>query len=120
MNPLGNNSATTMTEPLRFKTSPLISGTLIALYGALTLPLPFLAAQTAAPVSPLLLWGAIACGGILLWGALSQRVELDAQGICLTYPGWVPPSCGGSGNWLGQRFKGFSPAVPAKGAWSII
>ncbi|URR35609.1 hypothetical protein NBE99_00240 [Thermosynechococcus sp. HN-54] len=80
-----------MTKPLRFKTSPLISGTLIALYGALTLPLPLLAVQTAAPVSPQLLWGAIALGGLLLWGALSQRVELDAEGIRLTYPRWVPP-----------------------------
>lgn len=82
---------TVMTQTMRFKTSPLISGTLIALYGALTVPLPLLAVRTAAPVSPLLLWGAIALGGVLLWGALSQRVELDAEGIRLTYPRWVPP-----------------------------
>ncbi|XFA72980.1 hypothetical protein RYO59_001215 [Thermosynechococcaceae cyanobacterium Okahandja] len=76
---------------LRLNTSPLISGTLMALYAALTVPLPFLAQQTAAPLPVELLWGAIALGAVLLAGALSQRVELDSQGMRITYPRWVPP-----------------------------
>ncbi|ATS18172.1 hypothetical protein L5470_01830 [Synechococcus sp. PCC 6717] len=80
-----------MAEPtLRLRTSFLISGTLMGLYGALTLPLPFLAEHTAAPLPLWLLWGAIALGALALWGALSQRVELDPQGIGITYPHWVP------------------------------
>lgn len=76
---------------LRLRTSPLISSTLMALYGVLTLPLPFLAQHTAAPVPLWLLWGAIGGGALLLWGALSQQVELDSQGMRITYPHWVPP-----------------------------
>lgn len=104
-----------MSEPLRFKTSPLISGTLIALYGTLTLPLPFLATQTAAPLSPLLLWGAIALGGVLLWGALSQRVELDAQGIRLTYPGWVPPFLRRQWQLTWSEIQGLQPRSTSQG-----
>lgn len=104
-----------MSEPLRFKTSPLISGTLMALYGALTLPLPFLAVQTAAPVSPWFLWGAIACGGLLLWGALSQRVELDAQGIRITYPRWVPPFLRRQWQLTWSEIQGLQPRSTSQG-----
>ncbi len=76
---------------LRLRTSPLISGTLMALYAALTMPLPLLAQQTGAAVPLGFLWGAIALGAFLLWGALSQRVDLDEVGMRITYPAWVPP-----------------------------
>ena len=47
-----------------FKISPLIQLTLTSLYIALVIPLPFLAAVTAAPVSPKLLWVAFVVGGV--------------------------------------------------------
>ena len=77
-------------ESDRFRISPLIQLTLILLYIALTLPLPFLAAVTHAPVSPNLLWVGIGIGLILLFGALSERVIVDEEKIQVCYPRWVP------------------------------
>jgi hypothetical protein len=73
-----------------FPISPLIRFTLLSLYIALTIPLPFLAKVTAAPVPPLLLWLGMAIGAITVYGALSERVILDHQGIQVTYPKWFP------------------------------
>ena len=73
-----------------FRISPLIRITLIALYFALTIPLPFLAQITAAPVPPLLLWLGIGLGAVALFGALSERVVLDYEKIQVVYPRWVP------------------------------
>lgn len=73
-----------------FRISPLIRITLLCLYVALTIPLPFLAQVTAAPVPPALLWVGIAIGAIAVYGALSERVILEEQGIQVTYPKWVP------------------------------
>lgn len=81
-------------EPLldyrRFRISPLIRLTLLALYLALMLPLPFLAAVTAAPVPPNLLTMGILLGGVALYGALAEQVIIDGDGIQVAYPGWVP------------------------------
>ncbi len=77
-------------SPAIFRISPIIRLTLSLLYVALTLPLPFLAAATQAPVSPMLLWIAMAVGFIALWGALSERAIVDAEAIRVGYPGWVP------------------------------
>jgi hypothetical protein len=74
----------------RFGISPLIRLTLLLLYLALTLPLPFLATTTHAPVPPALLWLGIVLGGVALYGALTERVVLDEQGIQVTCAGWVP------------------------------
>jgi hypothetical protein len=71
-----------------FRISPIIRVTLFSLYIALTLPLPLLAKVTAAPITPEWLWGAIAIGAVLLYGALSERVILDDEKIAVTYPGW--------------------------------
>lgn len=73
-----------------YRLSPLIRVTLLSLYVALTVPLPFLAQVTAAPVSPALLWGGISLGAVALYAALSERVITDEQGIQVTYPNWVP------------------------------
>ncbi|AFY90163.1 MULTISPECIES: hypothetical protein [Cyanophyceae] len=73
-----------------FRLSPLIRITLLSLYIALTIPLPFLAKVTAAPVPPIWLWIGISIGFIALYAALSERVILDDQGIQVTYPLWVP------------------------------
>lgn len=73
-----------------FRTSPLIWITLLSLYLALTIPLPCLAQVTGASVSPIWLCLGIGIGGIALLAALSDRVQLDEQGIQVSYPLWVP------------------------------
>lgn len=72
-----------------FRLSPLIRFTLLAFYTALTLPLPFLAQVTAAPVPPVALGIGLIIGAIALYGALSEQVVIDQQGIHVTYPDWV-------------------------------
>ena len=83
MNPVNTSTST-------FRLSPLIRITLLSLYVALTVPLPFLAKVTAAPISPAFLWAGIGVGAIALYAALSERVILDDREIKVTYPGWVP------------------------------
>ncbi len=73
-----------------FRLSPLIRLTLLSLYFALTLPLPFLASVTQAPVSPTLLVVGMAIGAMALYAALTERVIVNEQGIQVTYPSWVP------------------------------
>lgn len=73
-----------------FRISPLIWVTLWCLYLALTIPLPFMANVTAGGMSPKWLLPAIALGAVALHAALSERVILDDQGICVSYPVWVP------------------------------
>ncbi len=82
------NSASTSTSI--FRLSPLIRITLLSLYVALTVPLPFLAQVTAAPIPPTLFWVGIGLGAVALYAALSERVILDDRGIQVTYPNWVP------------------------------
>lgn len=77
-------------SPSTFRLSPLIRITLLSLYVALTVPLPFLAQVSDAPVPPALLWGGISLGLLALYGALSERVIVDDQKIQVTYPKWVP------------------------------
>ena len=69
-----------------FQLSPLIRLTLLSLYLALTLPLPLLARIKEAAIAPLWLWIGIAIGAIVLHAALSERVILNAQEICVSYP----------------------------------
>jgi len=76
--------------PSIFRLSPLIRLTLLSLYVALTLPLPFLATMTQSPVSPLWLWIGLGVGLVVLIAVLSERVVLDNEGIQVTYPDWVP------------------------------
>ncbi|BAZ42456.1 hypothetical protein NIES4101_84250 [Calothrix sp. NIES-4101] len=76
--------------PAIFRLSPLIRITLLSLYLALTVPLPFLAEATAAPTPPSLLWAGIVLGFIALYAALSERVIVDDREIQVTYPNWVP------------------------------
>ncbi|WP_370527548.1 hypothetical protein [Trichocoleus sp. FACHB-46] len=77
-------------EPSSFGISPLIRLTLLGLYVALTIPLPFLTQVTSAPVPASWLWIGITIGAIALYAALSERVVLDQDGIQVTYPRWVP------------------------------
>lgn len=82
--------------PQRFAISPLIRFTLLLFYTVLTVPLPLLAAKTAAPL-PLWLWGVgLPLGFAVVAGALGERVEVDDQGLRVRYPWWFP--------WRGDRF----------------
>lgn len=71
-----------------FRISPLIKITLISLYIALTIPLPFLAQIAAASISPKLLWVGLGLGLVALVGALSERVVLDEKQIEVKHPRW--------------------------------
>jgi hypothetical protein len=77
-------------EPAVFRLSPLIRITLLSLYTALTIPLPFLSEVTKAPVPPAALWAAIVVGAVGLYGVLSERVIVSEEGIEVTYPNWFP------------------------------
>lgn len=70
-----------------FNVSPLVKLTLLCLYGALLMPLPFL------PQSPSWMVGALISGAFLLWGALGEQVIVTEQSIELRYPWWIR-------NWL--------------------
>ena len=86
----GKGGDTGAGDRLVFHLSPLIRITLLSLYAALLVPVPILAAVTDAPVSPRWLTLALALGGILLYGALTERVIVDEAGIQVTYAFWVP------------------------------
>ncbi len=73
-----------------FKISPIIRITLLSLYIGLTVPLPFLADFTNAPVPSWMLWIGIALGAIAIYAALSEQVILDDEQIKVAYPSWVP------------------------------
>ncbi|MGA1603847.1 MAG: hypothetical protein ACO4CG_16400 [Prochlorothrix sp.] len=75
--------------PNTFRVSPLIRLTLLFLYISLTLPLPFLAQVTHAPVPPSALAVGLAIGAIVLYGALAEQVILTDSGIEVTYPRWI-------------------------------
>lgn len=77
-------------EITRFNLSPIVRITLLSLYLALTVPLPYLATATKSEISSEWLWVAIAIGFIGLYGALSERVLVDATQIQVTYPRWFP------------------------------
>jgi hypothetical protein len=85
-----NPSSAPVFEPAIFRLSPLIRITLLSLYAALTIPLPFLSEVTKAPVPPAALWAAIIVGAAGLYGVLSERVILSEEGIEVTYPKWFP------------------------------
>jgi hypothetical protein len=64
--------------------APLIRFTLISLYLALVLPLPWLAPPALQP----LLWGALPVGLVLILALVSEQVELSASGIRVGHPRW--------------------------------
>ena len=75
---------------MTFHISPLIKITLLSLYVALTVPLPFLARLNATTIPVGLLWVGMGVGGMVLYGALSEQVVLDDENIQVCYPFWVP------------------------------
>lgn len=79
-----------LTEPITFRISPLIRLTLLLLYAALTIPLPFLPQPEGLHIPVGLIWLGIGLGAIALYGALAEQVIVDNDGIQVTYPGWIP------------------------------
>jgi len=79
-----------------FPLSPLIRGTLMGLYIALTIPLPTLYHWQATQLStvesiPSWLWFlGLSIGGLMVWASLSEQVRVGAWGIEVSYPHWVP------------------------------
>jgi hypothetical protein len=110
-----NLSSSTQINPTIFRISSLIRITLFCLYIALTIPLPFLAKVSAAPVPPLLLWIGIALGAVAIYAALSERVILDEEKIQVAYPHWVPKFFrkGWSLNW--QEIKDLKMRTTGQG-----
>ncbi|NJM75056.1 MAG: hypothetical protein HC852_03815 [Acaryochloridaceae cyanobacterium RU_4_10] len=84
--------------PSVFKISALIRLSLWSLYIALLLPLPFLATTANLKVSLAGLGIALVVGGVLLNMVLSEEVQVDAAGITVRYPWWVP-------QWLRQGWS---------------
>ncbi|BAQ66847.1 hypothetical protein [Geminocystis sp. NIES-3709] len=80
---------------LIFPISPLIKITLLNLYFALTIPLPFLAKFTAVTFPLWLLWLLLILGSIVLIIVLSERVIINQEEIKVCYPKWV--------NWLWRK-----------------
>lgn len=98
-----------------FRLSPLIRITLLSLYVALTIPLPFLAKVTAAPISPIWLWVGISIGFVALYAALSERVIIDDRGIQVTYPLWVPKWFRGGWSLPWSEIKELKPRTTGQG-----
>ena len=98
-----------------FKVSPLIRVTLLLLYVALTAPLPFLSNFTHATIPASWLSVGLVIGFIFLYGALSDRLILNNQGISLVYPRWFPTFLrkGWSLDW--QNIKALKPRITGQG-----
>lgn len=98
-----------------FRISPLIRITLLLLYIALTLPLPFLSNFTHAAVPASWLSLGLALGFIFLYGALSDRVIIDNEGIKLECPWWFPTLFrkGWSLSW--ENVKALKPRITGQG-----
>ena len=98
-----------------FRLSPLIRITLLSLYFALTLPLPFLSRVTEAPISPGVLAVGLVLGAIALYAALTERVILDEEKIEVCYPQWVPKFFrkGWSLSW--EEIKALKPRTTGQG-----
>ncbi len=98
-----------------FKISPLIRITLLLLYIALTAPLPFLSNFTHAAIPASWLSVGLAIGFVFLYGALSDRVILDDQGISLVYPQWFPSFLRKGWSLTWQEIKALKPRITGQG-----
>jgi hypothetical protein len=80
-----------MIEKIIFKISPLIKITLLSLYFALTIPLPFLTQVSSVnvPIPSWILWVGIVVGAVVIFAVLSEQVILDNDKIQVCYPNLV-------------------------------
>lgn len=111
---LPNSSSSNVSSNI-FGVSPLIRITLLLLYIVLTVPLPFLSNFTHSAVPASYLSGGLVIGFVFLYGALSDRVILDDQGISLVYPRWFPSLLrkGWSLSW--QDINALKPRITGQG-----
>ena len=86
----------------RHPMAPLIRFTLLGLYLALVLPLPWQAPAGLRSV----LWLAVALGLVLVLAITSERVEIDADGIRVGHPAWCAW-------WLRRGWQLSWPAITA-------
>ncbi|PZU98831.1 MAG: hypothetical protein DCE90_03215 [Pseudanabaena sp.] len=98
-----------------FLVSPLIRITLLLLYLALTVPLPFLSNFTQAAIPASWLSGGLAIGFVFLYGGLSDRVIIDDQGISLVYPSWFPTFFRKGWTLAWQEIKALKPRITGQG-----
>lgn len=98
-----------------FRISPIIRITLLGLYAALMLPLPFLAQAVDAPISPTILWIGIGLGAIAVYAALTERVVVDDEQIQVTYPGWVKPIFRKGWSLAWNEVKALKPRTTGQG-----
>jgi len=89
----------------------LIRFTLIGLYLALVLPLPFLAPEPLR--TPLLL--ALALGLLLVVAATSERVELNESGVRVGYPAWSAWLFRRGWELPWERVQGLTPVTTSQG-----
>jgi hypothetical protein len=98
-----------------FRVSPLIRLTLLLLYIALTAPLPFLSNFTHAAIPASWLTVGFAIGFVFLYGALSDRVILNDEGIRLAYPQWFPSFLRKGWSLAWQDIKALKPRITGQG-----
>lgn len=98
-----------------FHVSPLIRITLLLLYLVLTVPLPFLSNFTHSVISATWLSLGLAIGLVFLYGALSDRVILDDQGISLVYPQWFPSFLRKGWSLPWQDIQALKPRITGQG-----
>jgi hypothetical protein len=91
--------------------APLIRFTLLALYLALVLPLPFLAP----PSLRLALQVASPLGLLLVVAATSERVELDNEGLRVGHPGWCAWLLRRGWHLPWARVRGLTPVTTSQG-----
>ncbi|WP_044259897.1 hypothetical protein [Richelia intracellularis] len=82
-------TASLVNNPVVFNISPLIRITLLTMYIALTIPLPFLAKFVSASIPPSFLWLGIIIGFVGLYGIMTERVIADEVKIEVTYTNWI-------------------------------
>jgi len=111
---LPNSSSSNISNNV-FYVSSLIRITLLLLYVVLTVPLPFLSNFTHSVVPASWLSGGLVMGFIFLYGALSDRVILDEQGISLVYPRWFPTFVRKGWSLPWQDVQALKPRITGQG-----
>ena len=84
MSPQSTGSLQANSERRVYPMAPLIRSTLLALYLALVLPLPWLAPEDLRPAMVI----ALPTGLVLILALVSEQVELDSDGISVGHPSW--------------------------------
>ncbi len=85
--------------------------TLLALYGALVLPLPFMAP----PSLRLSLWTALVVGLMLTLAFTSEQIVLDGIGLQLTHPSWCSWWLRRGWQLRWEQVQGLTPVATSQG-----